>query len=78
VNRNFTLADNLHIVKPLIACLCTAKQGYGLYTIKNISLNLVLCVAKFVKCIIGLFCQGTVLNRSNNVDKDIILQANKY
>ena len=44
--------------------------GYLDYTIKHIGLDLASCVAEFVKGI----CQGTVLNRGNNIDKNIVLE----
>ena len=44
------------------------------YTIKHIGLDLASCVAEFVKGIACLVCQGTVLNRGNDIDKYIVLE----
>ena len=46
------------------------------YTIKHIGLDLASCVAEFVKGIACLVCQGTVLNRGNDIDKYIVLEKN--
>lgn len=48
--------------------------GYLDYTIKHIGLDLASCVAEFVKGITCLVCQGTVLNRGNDIDKYIVLE----
>ena len=47
-------------------------------TIKDISLDLTPSVTKFVKRIISLVSQGTILNRRNNINKHIILQQHKH
>lgn len=46
-------------------------------TIKNISLDLIPGVAEFVVCVAGLVCKGAVLDRCNNIDKNIVLRSQK-
>lgn len=43
-------------------------------TIKNISLDLGLCVAEFIEGITCLISKSTVLYRSHNIHKNIILK----
>ena len=44
------------------------------YTIKHVSLNLFLRILQLIKCIIGIFFDDSVLNRTQQLHKDIVLQ----